>query len=90
MFITVEFALSLILHKPSTRMSIYVIDNMCLIKVIRSPTLETLPLSAFVFSCYSSIVLCSCPWISSSCLIPAFIVRSILRGEKYVCFLLML
>jgi len=46
MFITVEFALSVILHKSlkysSTRMRIYVIDKMCLIKETRSLILETL------------------------------------------------
>jgi len=45
-FITIEFALSVILHKPlnysSTRMSIYVIDNMSLIKETRLLILETL------------------------------------------------
>jgi len=60
MFITVEFALSVILHKPlkysSTRMRIYVIDNTCLMKETRSLILETLLPKAFVFSCYSNVV----------------------------------
>jgi hypothetical protein len=60
MFITVEFALSVILHKPlkysSTRISIYETDNMCLIEKTRSLILETLLLYMFVVSCYSDMV----------------------------------
>jgi len=60
MFITVEFALSVTLHKPlkysSTRMSIYEIDNMCLIEETRSLILETLLPYASVFSCYSDVL----------------------------------